>query len=1157
MKDSSKDLDTCGCCESDAPISEHDNLPGKESLNYRMKVHSTFFKKMLSRLSQRQAPYGNGEEKNPLLNLCTRKRDDPTIALLDAWAAVGDVLTFYQERICNEGFIRTAIEPRSILELSRSIGYELSPGASASTCLSFMVEDSPGAPEEVKIPKGTKVESVPGPGELPQIFETVSDFTARSSWNEMRPRQSRLQPLDPLAPRIYIQGLEDIKAGDYVLFVGEHVFSWDEIPGRDSAGLLEFLEKYFNIEWAKTGKIEKVDSNSTIRISKNGNSLTFKINISKTEVILEIDGVVANKLIAKQENGRTNIYAYFIEDQIEPVAKVKPTAKKVLSVVKEPNLNRTRLELDNPEKAVNAKDIYKSAISGQNKNDEKERLEITPAITIGDMQNRDLNCENVNKVFGQGHVWRENDLASAISIFKWDSQAITEHIGKIREKAPSKSRQIRLPGHISMQSTQLRGINDSQESNYAESSFDIFNVNPGLYAFKVRSSPFGHNAPRWDSLPENLRFRTFYGPKPPYPDSWDGLDEPPITEDSTRKAYTDAHFFFERSFPEVVPDDWMLLVGWAKDEQAGDSLKGTVKADLSGDVMEVRLTGKIEDALGREKALIDTLAKGIVKGKADGTLEGTVEGVLKAKDETEKEDEADKEDIFARAYRVSRVTERTVADYSLTGKATGVTVAERDANGNDAKMSLSKFKMRSTTVFAASQRLELTEISIDEPASKGQKSMELNGLIRNLQRGQHLVITGELKDLEGVTACEVVTLSSEAEHENGFTTIYFEPELKNSYKIDTVKINANVVYADHGETTTEVLGSGSGSLFNQEFILKKKPLTYVSTSTPGGRDAALKIEVDAMAWKECSSFLDQENIREKYIIRIDHDHRAHIIFGDGEKGARLPTGVENIVAEYRSGIGGSGMLAADKLTLLKTRPHGIRSVTNPLATSGGQEPEDMYQAKINAPLRALNIERIVSLKDFRDYALNYPGIGKAQAIMLHRGQQNLVHITVATALPALEDEVEVKDLATYVLDSTSKLYRDLVGAIGKAGDSVQSFIVNSYAPCFFNLKANVSIDKKYKIEVIENEIQKTLQSAFSFQQRDFGQPVASSEVIGIIQNLEGVDAVELKEFYRFLERPDYKSILEARSVQLDGDKIEKAELLLINPRGIDLEVKEQ
>ena len=45
------------------------------------------------------------------------------IALLDAWATVGDVLTFYQERIANEGYLRTATERRSVLELARLVGY--------------------------------------------------------------------------------------------------------------------------------------------------------------------------------------------------------------------------------------------------------------------------------------------------------------------------------------------------------------------------------------------------------------------------------------------------------------------------------------------------------------------------------------------------------------------------------------------------------------------------------------------------------------------------------------------------------------------------------------------------------------------------------------------------------------------------------------------------------------------------------------------------------------------------------------------------------------------------------------------------------------------------------------------------------------------------
>ena len=71
----------------------------------------------------------------PLAGLTTRDPSDPSIALLDAWAVVADVLTFYQERIANEGYLPTALERRSLLELSRLIGYRLRPGVSASVRL--------------------------------------------------------------------------------------------------------------------------------------------------------------------------------------------------------------------------------------------------------------------------------------------------------------------------------------------------------------------------------------------------------------------------------------------------------------------------------------------------------------------------------------------------------------------------------------------------------------------------------------------------------------------------------------------------------------------------------------------------------------------------------------------------------------------------------------------------------------------------------------------------------------------------------------------------------------------------------------------------------------------------------------------------------------
>ena len=58
------------------------------------------------------------------LPIRTRAPDDPTVALLDAWATVGDVLGFYLDRIADEGYLTTATQPGSILALASLVGYQ-------------------------------------------------------------------------------------------------------------------------------------------------------------------------------------------------------------------------------------------------------------------------------------------------------------------------------------------------------------------------------------------------------------------------------------------------------------------------------------------------------------------------------------------------------------------------------------------------------------------------------------------------------------------------------------------------------------------------------------------------------------------------------------------------------------------------------------------------------------------------------------------------------------------------------------------------------------------------------------------------------------------------------------------------------------------------
>src|SRR5207244_5650921 len=123
------------------------NRAGLAAIVYRIGSHARFKASMLARLSASDHP--------ALSALRTRDDDDFSIALLDAWATAADVLTFYQERIANESYLRTATERISLIELGQLIGYKMRPGVAASTYLAFTVEDAKGAPGQATVDIGT------------------------------------------------------------------------------------------------------------------------------------------------------------------------------------------------------------------------------------------------------------------------------------------------------------------------------------------------------------------------------------------------------------------------------------------------------------------------------------------------------------------------------------------------------------------------------------------------------------------------------------------------------------------------------------------------------------------------------------------------------------------------------------------------------------------------------------------------------------------------------------------------------------------------------------------------------------------------------------------------------------------------------------------
>ena len=208
-------MSNCDCCTGIGPSTPGVvfNRPGLSAIAYRSGTWHEFKDSLLAALADSQHP--------ELAGLATRDDDDFSIALLDAVATVGDVLSFYGERIANESYLRTATERVSVLELARLIGYELKPGVAASTLLAFTVDDAVGAPGVATIDVGLKVQSVPGHDEKPQTFETVENIEARLEWNAMKPKKTIAQSPASMSSELWLAGTAtDLKVGDLILLVG-------------------------------------------------------------------------------------------------------------------------------------------------------------------------------------------------------------------------------------------------------------------------------------------------------------------------------------------------------------------------------------------------------------------------------------------------------------------------------------------------------------------------------------------------------------------------------------------------------------------------------------------------------------------------------------------------------------------------------------------------------------------------------------------------------------------------------------------------------------------------------------------------------------------------------------------------------------------------
>ncbi|MEU6082223.1 putative baseplate assembly protein [Streptomyces sp. NPDC047108] len=1144
----------CGCGGHDertAPPALH-NPPGRDALDHRVGTYGSFLAAMLDRLASPAYP--------GLRGLTVRTPDDPAIGLLDAWAVLGDLLTFHSERIADEGYLRTANDHRSLALLGRLTGHRPRPGVSADTLLAYTLDRDPRSETRtpVLIPRGARSHSVPAASDQDaQTFETDEELLARWDWNELAVRRRRPMPLTPEdlreRPELFFAGTANsLRPGDKLLFVF----------GEDEAGSSRRLLPVTRV------RIDREDDVTAV-------GLPVSVPPSLRELVEELEQWIT----VGPDSPNPRPPASPLIDDFD--AQVLAQLRADLELLDTPAKFARRL--DDP-----VQRLWEAQALSAPYEETGDWFEQLNAVLV-DLQERAAGLDGSDEVsdqdrpegYGPGEVDPRAAAARTLGALLPHLRAASGTRPPARSSAPDA--RLFAPGS-DLTAQLLSALDPGLESTLYPALRQAVPAPAGalrsVQAMRVTAAPFGSTAPlkpvqddrgrvvrtadwpltggaltsmrvvfdtagrvplkaefqhieagtsvqRTENLPSDAAFDLGPGrvqmstrSGPDHDLSWLGRrpsdsQEPGVTARLLAEL-PERTLFVSRPAEDgrvhVAVDDgggspltWRLSPGEQRQHTHGEfevTVRYTAGSEPTG--VEIGLA-TVPAPPNRRVLALDTVIEGISAGSWVAVERprkgaGGEDGIP-----------GDKNLAFVTT-RVTAVRTAAYTAYGITGRGTELTLADPWLDEHDVVLS----HIRDAVVHTRGESLRLADEPLGEDVHGNE--IELAELYDGLRPGRLLVVSGERTDIPGVAGIQGTepaviaaveqTVDPELPGDHLHTRLTLTADLAYRYRRGTVRIQGNVVSATHGESRDEAIGSGDATRLHQTFALWQSPLTWLPDSRAAhgrgsggalGATPMLEIRVDGLLWHRVDSLAGRGPRDRVYVLGTSGDGRTTVTFGDGRNGARLPSGHENVRARYRFGTGRDANVAAGRITQAVTRPLGVTAVTNPLPATGGADPDGPGLTRRSIPLAVSALDRLVSVQDYEDFARSRAGIGRASARQLFDGRRQMLHVTVAGAddIPVAED---------------SEVLRSLRSALGEYGDARLPVRVDVRELVLLVLAARVKVAPDHSFELVEPRLRRALLHRLGYPGRELGQGAHLSEVLAVAHSVPGVDHVDADTF---------------------------------------------
>lgn len=1078
----------CACCSSSSPPVPFEvwNRPGLSTIAYRIGTFASFRETMLEAIASEPA----------LAALTTRQSDDYAITVTELFAAVGDVLTFYNERIANELYLRTARERDSLLRLTRLIGYRMRPGLAAQTMLAFTLD----AGAETRIRKGLKVMSVPGQDERPQTFETTEQIVAHGDINDVAAFGK------PVPINLFRQGSTGgpvvsrpgkLAVSDRLVFFGLDVVEEKPVAALearpDGEAVLFAPPVQSNSWWPEVARSAKLEGR--LRFFGHNAPATVNVYVPANPPAALWPKWISKPVIANFGTAETiyplDIRHTDIASGAQLLVDAGPAAiprLRTATVVKTEDLPTNLETLEDTvthlhlRQTIRGRPAVVAEIAGGHA--VFARSGNSAALALGATGARQWAYQNLDSA--SSNLAGVGPAVGRTDIFARD------RLGRLRQRILTGGPSLVWINHGGILTSEPRPVTRPGGTV----SVFVRGLDLALWTLDATSGAPGS----WVSLGGVLT-------SPPTPVATGGTALAVFARGLDRALW-------HRDWNGAAWSGWSSLKGeLATTPAAASTAAGridVVALDDAGSLIHRRydgsnwsdwrnLGGKLESDLAITAAApdrIDVLAKG-----TDGGL-----------------------------WHIARIGDAWSSWTALGGALTSAPSAARDASGvhvyargSDGTITYRALlgggwtqwaslgdgigfvpDRRKTAIYRISAAdIVWREYDYPEAASVAQVALRLSpqrkagdlGGLKQLAKGRRIMLrSGGRNHLATVTAATPLPVVPGDLPDHLF--VDFTPPFPQPF--EAARLAGNVAAASHGETQPdEPLGHGEAAKSFQKFRLSRQNVTYLQSATKLEGEAALEVRVNGELWKEVPSLYGRKAGERVYTARQTDAAETFVTFGDGKTGARVPSGALNVVARYRTGLGLEGLMKPDQLSIPLERPVGLRAVTNPLPADGAADPEKRDNARASAPNTVRTFGRAVSLADFEQIATSSGLAQRASVTWVWRDLGRSVHVTVAGPGGSKLSSLSLNTLHAS-MDSARDVNRPL-----SLGNLVRVPIVVS---------ARILRDPAFEADSVLEAARAQLLSLFAFETMGLGEAAFLSGVFAALQGGRGVAAVDVDVF---------------------------------------------